>query len=119
FFFQAEDGIRDFHVTGVQTCALPILQDAYARFLAIIPTTNNTMMAPTTEPIQPAGSPGAYQPSDWPRNPATTAPMMPRMVVMMMPMFWSPGMMARAISPTTKPTMIIMMMLIRVLLFQV
>src|SRR5690606_40200019 len=22
--FQAEDGIRDFHVTGVQTCALPI-----------------------------------------------------------------------------------------------
>src|SRR5690606_39936438 len=27
FFFQAEDGIRDFHVTGVQTCALPILKD--------------------------------------------------------------------------------------------
>src|SRR5690606_38735779 len=24
FVFQAEDGIRDFHVTGVQTCALPI-----------------------------------------------------------------------------------------------
>src|SRR5690606_39423210 len=24
FFVQAEDGIRDFHVTGVQTCALPI-----------------------------------------------------------------------------------------------
>src|SRR5690606_17012589 len=24
FFFQAEDGIRFFHVTGVQTCALPI-----------------------------------------------------------------------------------------------
>src|SRR5207253_6176323 len=24
FFFQAEDGIRDGHVTGVQTCALPI-----------------------------------------------------------------------------------------------
>src|SRR5690625_6834558 len=23
FFFQAEDGIRDGHVTGVQTCALP------------------------------------------------------------------------------------------------
>src|SRR5690606_39564074 len=28
FFFQAEDGIRDFHVTGVQTCALPILVHA-------------------------------------------------------------------------------------------
>src|SRR5690606_9723538 len=27
-FFQAEDGIRDFHVTGVQTCALPILRMA-------------------------------------------------------------------------------------------
>src|SRR5205807_5625287 len=27
FFFQAEDGIRDYKVTGVQTCALPILED--------------------------------------------------------------------------------------------
>src|SRR5690606_40684328 len=27
FFFQAEDGIRDFHVTGVQTCALPICSE--------------------------------------------------------------------------------------------
>src|SRR5437763_4972354 len=27
FFFQAEDGIRDTSVTGVQTCALPILLD--------------------------------------------------------------------------------------------
>src|SRR5256886_3312035 len=27
FFFQAEDGIRDLTVTGVQTCALPILGD--------------------------------------------------------------------------------------------
>src|SRR5690606_40713770 len=25
--FQAEDGIRDFHVTGVQTCALPIYEE--------------------------------------------------------------------------------------------
>src|SRR5699024_11851853 len=28
FFFQAEDGIRDRNVTGVQTCALPILTSA-------------------------------------------------------------------------------------------
>src|SRR5204862_1163944 len=28
FFFQAEDGIRDLYVTGVQTCALPILDRA-------------------------------------------------------------------------------------------
>src|SRR3712207_7879900 len=27
FFFQAEDGIRDIGVTGVQTCALPILEE--------------------------------------------------------------------------------------------
>src|SRR5687768_18601374 len=27
FFFQAEDGIRDVAVTGVQTCALPIFRD--------------------------------------------------------------------------------------------
>src|SRR5256885_11160872 len=27
FFFQAEDGIRDYKVTGVQTCALPIFRD--------------------------------------------------------------------------------------------
>src|SRR5207249_7437575 len=33
FFFQAEDGIRDRNVTGVQTCALPIFH-----FLATSPT---------------------------------------------------------------------------------
>src|SRR5690348_17604675 len=31
FFFQAEDGIRDGRVTGVQTCALPIWQGGPAR----------------------------------------------------------------------------------------
>src|SRR5436309_15283875 len=31
FFFQAEDGIRDFHVTGVQTCALPICFEAASK----------------------------------------------------------------------------------------
>src|SRR5438874_10128653 len=29
FFFQAEDGIRDLYVTGVQTCALPIFRPVY------------------------------------------------------------------------------------------
>src|ERR1022692_2713399 len=35
FFFQAEDGIRDYKVTGVQTCALPICvcrRDRQGRF---------------------------------------------------------------------------------------
>src|SRR2546422_5015606 len=31
FFFQAEDGIRDVAVTGVQTCALPILSPSVSR----------------------------------------------------------------------------------------
>src|SRR5438874_10749682 len=31
FFFQAEDGIRDLYVTGVQTCALPISAAATAK----------------------------------------------------------------------------------------
>src|SRR5438046_6198177 len=31
FFFQAEDGIRDWSVTGVQTCALPISGSPRAR----------------------------------------------------------------------------------------
>src|SRR5436190_3489416 len=33
FFFQAEDGIRDHCVTGVQTCALPISRPSYLRDL--------------------------------------------------------------------------------------
>src|SRR2546430_10864855 len=33
FFFQAEDGIRDLTVTGVQTCALPISFGPYPGFV--------------------------------------------------------------------------------------
>src|SRR5439155_17079727 len=36
FFFQAEDGIRDGHVTGVQTCALPI----YLKQIGKVPLLN-------------------------------------------------------------------------------
>src|SRR5688572_30928981 len=35
FFFQAEDGIRDLTVTGVQTCALPIWSDAATHALRL------------------------------------------------------------------------------------
>src|SRR5207245_1791706 len=38
FFFQAEDGIRDATVTGVQTCALPILDTREIRDLPIVGT---------------------------------------------------------------------------------
>src|SRR5690606_31912433 len=43
FFFQAEDGIRAFHVTGVQTCALPI----YALALGVRPG-NKVITTPIT-----------------------------------------------------------------------
>src|SRR2546427_8765845 len=36
FFFQAEDGIRDLTVTGVQTCALPIYTCIMARYFALL-----------------------------------------------------------------------------------
>src|SRR5437868_12253999 len=41
FFFQAEDGIRDRNVTGVQTCALPILIGAAAPNTATRPLGTN------------------------------------------------------------------------------
>src|SRR5699024_4004367 len=43
FFFQAEDGIRDRNVTGVQTCALPILinQKDYLKAVEIVSKLRN------------------------------------------------------------------------------
>src|SRR5690349_25153973 len=35
FFFQAEDGIRDLYVTGVQTCALPISSPFWTAFSVV------------------------------------------------------------------------------------
>src|SRR2546429_7046079 len=43
FFFQAEDGIRDVAVTGVQTCALPI----YAGLAVVLATDFNPGSSPT------------------------------------------------------------------------
>src|SRR5207253_5075662 len=39
FFFQAEDGIRDGHVTGVQTCALPIFYRSTTSVVALCAST--------------------------------------------------------------------------------
>src|SRR5256885_7371277 len=36
FFFQAEDGIRDYKVTGVQTCALPICQHVGHQLVGVV-----------------------------------------------------------------------------------
>src|SRR6266478_9121749 len=50
FFFQAEDGIRDLTVTGVQTCALPILGRAMASDLAS-PSKNNDLFGVAPSPV--------------------------------------------------------------------
>src|SRR5690606_39910677 len=44
---QAEDGIRDFHVTGVQTCALPISSQSVAWPAAVL----NTIIADSLDHI--------------------------------------------------------------------
>src|SRR6266511_5061986 len=47
FFFQAEDGIRAFHVTGVQTCALPIsLPEGWPdeELIGLLPITGKTTL---------------------------------------------------------------------------
>src|SRR3712207_8843477 len=45
FFFQAEDGIRDIGVTGVQTCALPI----FSFWLSVETEGAGTLVAEETE----------------------------------------------------------------------
>src|SRR5216684_5768491 len=45
FFFQAEDGIRDVAVTGVQTCALPILSSGTPHALLVSTVTGDQVAA--------------------------------------------------------------------------
>src|SRR2546429_3736826 len=81
FFFQAEDGIRDVAVTGVQTCALPIwafpstsATAAWAGFLAL-PTSSTPMRIragmPTAMPWSAACS--ACRGCPWVSAPACAA----------------------------------------------
>src|SRR5437660_9993370 len=48
FFFQAEDGIRDGHVTGVQTCALPICGRVLIYFFVLSETKEGSMQLRVT-----------------------------------------------------------------------
>src|SRR5256885_4406530 len=60
FFFQAEDGIRDYKVTGVQTCALPIFPFFPMGWAPAL----GTVAAPATVPsagAQPIGKNGSAQ----------------------------------------------------------
>src|SRR3712207_8348091 len=63
-FFQAEDGIRDIGVTGVQTCALPIypigLRMSVLPVLAATPPTAATASTETTAPTAPTATGGSF-----------------------------------------------------------
>src|SRR5256885_12876947 len=74
FFFQAEDGIRDYKVTGVQTCALPISSKATAMVQTTVPAVtmafndrrcncpgmaNAPTMAPAPNPAESSPKPPA------------------------------------------------------------
>src|SRR5256885_12899421 len=50
FFFQAEDGIRDYKVTGVQTCALPIFDSGQDGFLGTITVSIYNRLTQTVVP---------------------------------------------------------------------
>src|SRR5262249_58280895 len=65
FFFQAEDGIRDWSVTGVQTCALPIS----AR--RTWPRRSRSRRAPRCT-CSPGPSPAASWPASWAPRPRRT-----------------------------------------------
>src|SRR5690606_40081000 len=74
----AEDGIRDFHVTGVQTCALPIWPRGSRHHAELTGTGLTTDSAgPDDGPDQ-----GPYDGPNWEsvpgRGPARTSPMMRR-----------------------------------------
>src|SRR5436189_4268389 len=52
FFFQAEDGIRDTSVTGVQTCALPTLQGLYEVMALTSPLRREILKGASTEELR-------------------------------------------------------------------
>src|SRR5205807_5899286 len=70
FFFQAEDGIRDYKVTGVQTCALPILASSVCLYVG------RTGAFPL--PIMPPSSSACPTPRTWQGTATKVARAVPR-----------------------------------------
>src|SRR5690606_40754166 len=73
FVFQAEDGIRDFHVTGVQTCALPI--SLTIPVVSVVSRPNGLPIASTLRPTvnsdeSPSGSVVRLSGGGWIRSTA-------------------------------------------------
>src|SRR5256885_16732497 len=58
FFLQAEDGIRDYKVTGVQTCALPISSPSSRRRSAARAVSESAPSRPRVAVGEPASEPG-------------------------------------------------------------
>src|SRR5438876_9951103 len=56
FFFQAEDGIRDGRVTGVQTCALPISAPGTSRRWVAVAAGQAVGAAPPEGAVAPEGA---------------------------------------------------------------
>src|SRR3989454_4298524 len=57
FFFQAEDGIRDYKVTGVQTCALPICVAGTSRRQNVLELGANEIVPGVLSAATPANRP--------------------------------------------------------------
>src|SRR5207248_6702155 len=71
FFFQAEDGIRDRTVTGVQTCALPIWNRGTSKFNSLICQSPNVFLLKMRPLNHQAGTPALLKPfTSRLRNPA-------------------------------------------------
>src|SRR5438067_8447674 len=64
-------------------------------------------IAPITEAMKPAGSPGSYQPTARPRYPATSAPAIPSRIVIRQPPGSRPGISSFATAPMIRPITIV------------
>src|SRR2546427_8437816 len=78
FFFQAEDGIRDLTVTGVQTCALPILHLLY-EVTGCPWSVRPASPSPRPPPSWPLNRSGR-RPRGRPARPSLCPPLQPRRV---------------------------------------
>src|SRR5256885_11979293 len=111
FFFQAEDGIRDYKVTGVQTCALPPTSGAAPRRLRRLPPAACARVSHAKRPAQarrapaapaprPASGPAA-RPAAGPRRARHQAPVLRRGPGFLSPP--SPVRGAAAVAPPPRP----------------
>src|SRR2546430_3980754 len=61
FFFQAEDGIRDLTVTGVQTCALPIYDGGHGADRKLIGSDDDTRERVSNDHSNGAAESGGWE----------------------------------------------------------